>query len=169
MLHASDEYYEHGGWYDSVLAQHIPARRGGARRQPDERSRAEARAVAPPATVNDVARNRGLYHCTVPDGRCAGQVVPFLYVTWMRYFNAFRHMQVGEGEASHLLRCRSRLADWDIEGVKVDSTELPYMLVPDEVEAIVYLQRGYYTPRSGPPDFYFVDRVWDKMGKRMPL
>ena len=50
-----------------------------------------------------------------------------------------------------------------MECVQEDPHEHPYMLVPDEVEEMVYLQNGYTTARAGDPDFYFIDTVWDKL------
>ena len=61
------------------------------------------------------------------------------------------------------MKCGKLLSEWNIEGVRPDDTEMPYMLLPDEVEEIVYLQNGHFSPKSGTPDFLFVDTMWDKM------
>jgi len=73
----------------------------------DERSRTEAAGAGPDDATKDVARIEGLYFCIVPDGHSMGTVVPFLHVTWMRYFNPLRHMQVGDREQQALRRCQS--------------------------------------------------------------
>ena len=167
VLHASDNYYQRGPWYDSVRAWHRVPTTGPARRLPEERSRCgevSEPAEAPGfAYVQDVARILGLYFCVVPDGTHKGDVVPFLYVLWMQFHDCFPSIQVPSGEGASVLRCRDVLEEWGMECVRDDPHELPYMLVPDEVECMVYLQNGYHTPRAGSPDFYIIDTVWDKL------
>jgi len=170
-LHASDNFYNRGPWYDAVRAQHLVAQVGDMRRLPEERSARERRAVAAAGPgyhwdgmTDDVALIRGLYWFVIPDGvERAGEVQPCIYVQWQRFFNAFAHMRTGDGQGANMTRCRELLAEWDIEGVKPDPLEYLCMLQPDEVSGMVYLQNGYFTPRAGQPDFYWVDTMWEKM------
>jgi len=166
-LHASDNYYKGGPWYDSVKAWHCVPTTGPARRRPEERSRCQEQRRAGPGpneeTVLDVARVRGLYWCTVPDGPQQGTVVPFMYIRWMRYFDCFPGIAVEEGARPTMMKCKALLEDWGVEGVKRDRHEYPYMLQPDEVESIVYLQNGYNSGTAGEPDFMFIDTLWDKL------
>ena len=49
------------------------------------------------------------------------------------------------GEAADLTRCKKQLAgEMGHRGVKPDQHEMAYMLLPDEVSGIVYLQHGFY-------------------------
>ena len=176
-FHASDDYYKKGCWYDAVKARHAVPTHGPTRRLPEERSARERRAMRAAAaagerydgsTAEDVAFIRGLYFCAVPGAHFPHQgeqqfIQPFMHIEWCRYFNAFREMEVPDGEAADLGRCQELLAEWDIEGIRPDPHELPYMLLPDEVAGIAYLQQGFYEPRAGVPDFHFVDMMWDKM------
>ena len=184
VLHASDDYYDRP-WFDAVMARHKVPVRGPARRYPEERSAREQRAIKAKQHeyeedaedveedaeddeyAEDVAVINGLYFCVMP---LAGDkfphrefVQPFLHVTWCRFFNPFPDITVKRGERADLLRCGKLLAEWDIQGVKPDISENKYMLQPDEVESIAYLQKGYFEPRAGEPYFVFTDTMWDKM------
>ncbi len=55
------------------------------------------------------------------------------------------------------------LEEWGVEGIRVDENEHPCMLLPDEVDGLCYTQHGYYTPRAGPPDFHFIDTMWQRL------
>jgi len=50
-----------------------------------------------------------------------------------------------------------------VEGVQVDPNEYTYCLEVDQVAGMCYLQNGYFTARAGPPDFWFIDTMWEKM------
>ena len=168
VLHASDNYYQRGPWFDSVKAWHRVPTTGGARRRPEERSRCREVSMVREEDpgyeyVLDVARIHGLFFCRLPDGPKKGKVVPFLYVVWMQFHDCMPDIQVPRGERACVVRCRDVLQEWGIECVQDDPHEHPYMLVPDEVEEMVYLQNGYNTQRAGDPDFYFIDTVWDKL------
>ena len=72
-LHASEDYYGRGAWFDAVWAVHAVEATGQTRRRPTERSAAERRAIAAGAPrfcaeAEDVARILGLYFCTIPEG-----------------------------------------------------------------------------------------------------
>jgi len=62
-----------------------------------------------------------------------------------------------------LKRCAKMLEEWGVEGIIQDEHELPYCLPPDEVASLCYLQNGYYSPRAGKPDFFFIDTMWERL------
>ena len=69
-----------------------------------------------------------------------------------------------EGDKASLRRCAKMLEKVGVEGVQEDPLEYPYCLEVDQVAGICYLQNGYYTARVGlPPDFYFIDTMWEMM------
>ena len=86
-----------------------------------------------------------------------------MHVEWCRYFDAFPSIEVPHGEAAAHQKCRAELAAWDIEAVRLDETEHEYMLLPDMVASMVYLQHGHFTQKAGKPDFFWVDKMWDKL------
>ena len=74
-------------------------RRGGARRLPAERShreRQERDADLGDREALDVAKIQGCFFCVVPGSarQAAGEVVPFLLVDWLQYFDCWSQMQV---------------------------------------------------------------------------
>ena len=126
-----------------------------------ERQRRQRGEVQP--VVEDVARIRGCYWTVVPGGPREGQVVPFLHVAWMRYCDPWPRMAVPDQERASLTRSKAILDQWGVEGVQKDTFEWPYMMQPDEVAGIQYLQHGYYGQGCGPPDFWWTDTMWDKL------
>ena len=171
LLHASEDYYDGGKWYDTVLARHTVPRRGGARRRPQERSRAElnrrAMGRGDPAAdeeeVEDVAMIVGLYFCQIPSGKHVGEWHPMIAVFWHQYFNAFAEMQIEDGDHAGMARCQALLQELGVETVKEDPHETIYFLEISDVSSMVYLQNGYSTPKSGKPDWMWIDTMWDKM------
>ena len=137
------------------------------RRMPQERSYRERKdkdAGCDKGEATDVARILACMFCVVPPGaRQEGLVVPFFYVRWMRYFDWTTGMQVAQGDRAGLRRCARMLEEWGVEGIQRDPHELPYCMPVDEVAGLCYTQKGYHTPRAGPPDFHFVDTMWEKL------
>ena len=170
-LHASPNYYKRGAWFDAVRAKHAVPATGQSRRRPEERSAQERRAIADGAprysgVATDVARILGLYFCTIPEGAPsnAGEVFPFLYVEWQGFFNPLADFtDVPQGQHANLKRCMKLLAQWDIEAVRKDPLEFPYCLEPSQIDAIAYLQNGYFRQRGGAPDFHWVDTMHSKL------
>ena len=68
-----------------------------------------------------------------------------------------------EGEAASLDRCARMLEEEGVEGIQRDPHERPYCLQPDHVAGLCYVQNGYFTPRAGKPDFFFIDTMWEKL------
>ena len=99
----------------------------------------------------------------VPDGNLKDQIIPFLYVEWCSHFNVQEWLQTSPGEGAGTTRCVGILKEMGAEAVRTDPHEYPVMLSPSEVSSVVYLQHGWFTPRAGTPDFYWIDTMWDKL------
>ena len=72
-------------------------------------------------------------------------------------------LQTSPGERAGTTRCVGILKEMGAEAVHTDPHEYPVMLSPSEVSSVVYLQHGWFTPRAGTPDFYWIDTMWDKL------
>ena len=117
----------------------------------------------PPLQVLDVARIKALGFFEIPDGRFQGTLQPFLYVKWCKYFNVQDRLPCGPGEHAATRRCVGILKGMGVEAVCTDPHEYPIMLSPSEVSSAVYLQHGWFTPRAGKPDFYWIDNMWQQL------
>ena len=86
-------------------------------------------------------------------------------LTTTAYPDTRHDVQAETGCAASMVRCGAMLTQFGVEGVKLDRHEDIYCLEPDHVAGICYLQNGYYNPEGTglPPDFYFVDTMWDKL------
>ena len=148
-----------------MAACHVPERHGPARRHPSERRLQErGPAGGDDEVVEDPARIQGCYWMEVPEEEPhGGLVVPFLLVHWMRRFDPWAEMDIPQGDRASVLRCKGIMERWGVEGVQEDPHELPYCLQPAQVNHIQYLQNGYFTARAGPPDFMWIDTMWDKL------
>jgi len=114
--------------------------------------------------VEDVAKVRGCFFFQIPQGRCKDQWHPMLAVEWMKYCDPIPHIQVPEGEGAALARGAKNLQSLGVECFIHDEHEVEYMLHIDHVSSIVYHQYGYFSLRAGePPDFYWVDTLWDTL------
>ena len=168
-MHASEDFYDRGPWYDAVKALHTVPRTGPNRRLQHERSRVAQAALADQndnedevnlEIVADVALLLGCYFCQIPEGKCKGQWHPMLYVQWMKYC-LLPPIQVPEGEHAALARGADNLLNMGVECFMLDEHEHPYMLDIGHVTSMVYYQHGYNSPKAGKPDFYWVDTLWD--------